>query len=150
MMAAAENASAVAPSAALTGPVARGDVETVRAHLAALADAPEVLEVYRVLSREAIPLAESAGTDRKRDLRSWGEFVRNERFDRVAIASTRRPIVHLHPRRHVKHERIRIHRRILAELRHRDAPHDAALIHRLHPPQQRVAVVDPERHLLER
>ena len=41
-------ASAVAPSAALTGPVARGDVETVRAHLAALADTPEVLEVYRV------------------------------------------------------------------------------------------------------
>jgi predicted short-subunit dehydrogenase-like oxidoreductase (DUF2520 family) len=66
MTAAAENASAVAPSAALTGPVARGDVETVRAHLAALANAPEVLEVYRVLSREAIPLAESAGADRER------------------------------------------------------------------------------------
>jgi hypothetical protein len=39
-------------------------VETVRAHLAALADAPEVLEVYRALSREAIPLAERAGTER--------------------------------------------------------------------------------------
>jgi predicted short-subunit dehydrogenase-like oxidoreductase (DUF2520 family) len=63
MRAAAENASAVAPSAALTGPVARGDVETVRAHLLALADTPEVLEVYRVLSREAIPLAESGGAD---------------------------------------------------------------------------------------
>jgi predicted short-subunit dehydrogenase-like oxidoreductase (DUF2520 family) len=65
MMAAAENVSAVVPSAALTGPVARGDVETVRAHLAALAEMPEVLEVYRVLSRGAIPLAESAGVDRK-------------------------------------------------------------------------------------
>jgi predicted short-subunit dehydrogenase-like oxidoreductase (DUF2520 family) len=63
MTAAAENASALAPSAALTGPVARGDVETVRAHLAALAHTPEALEVYRVLSREAIPLAESGGTD---------------------------------------------------------------------------------------
>jgi predicted short-subunit dehydrogenase-like oxidoreductase (DUF2520 family) len=63
MRAAAENASAAAPSAALTGPVARGDVETVRAHLEALADTPEVLEVYRVLSREAIPLAESGGAD---------------------------------------------------------------------------------------
>ena len=63
MRAAAENASAVAPSAALTGPVARGDVETVRAHLGALADAPEVLEVYRLLSRGAIPLAESGGAD---------------------------------------------------------------------------------------
>ena len=63
MTAAAENVSAVAPSAALTGPIARGDVETVRAHLAALTDTPEVLEVYRVLSREAIPLAESSGAD---------------------------------------------------------------------------------------
>ncbi len=38
LTAAAENARAAEPSAALTGPVARGDVETVRAHLAALAD----------------------------------------------------------------------------------------------------------------
>ena len=45
LTAAAENASALAPGAALTGPVARGDVETVRAHLAALSDAPDVLEV---------------------------------------------------------------------------------------------------------
>ena len=66
MTAAAENVSAAAPSAALTGPVARGDVETVRAHLAALSGAPEVLEVYRVMSREAIPLAESGGTDSER------------------------------------------------------------------------------------
>lgn len=66
LAAAAENVRESAPSAALTGPVARGDVETVRAHLAALAEMPDVLEVYRVLSREAIPLAESAGTDRGR------------------------------------------------------------------------------------
>ena len=66
MTAAAENVSAVAPSAALTGPVARGDVQTVRAHLAALSDAPEVQEVYRTLSMQAIPLAESAGADRGR------------------------------------------------------------------------------------
>ena len=66
LTAAAENVSALAPSAALTGPVARGDVETVRAHLEALADAPEVLEVYRTLSRGALPLAESAGADRGR------------------------------------------------------------------------------------
>jgi len=64
MAAAVENARAVAPSAALTGPVARGDVETVRAHLAALETAPEVLELYRALSREAVVLAESAGADR--------------------------------------------------------------------------------------
>jgi predicted short-subunit dehydrogenase-like oxidoreductase (DUF2520 family) len=66
LTAAVENARALAPSAALTGPVARGDVATVRAHLAALAEMPDVLEVYRVLSREAIPLAEKAGADRSR------------------------------------------------------------------------------------
>jgi predicted short-subunit dehydrogenase-like oxidoreductase (DUF2520 family) len=66
LTAAAENASALAPSAALTGPVARGDVETVRAHLAALANLPEALEVYRELSKGAIPLAESAGAERGR------------------------------------------------------------------------------------
>lgn len=64
LMAAVENVRALEPSAALTGPVARGDVETVRAHLAALAEMPDVLEVYRVLSREAISLAESAGAER--------------------------------------------------------------------------------------
>jgi predicted short-subunit dehydrogenase-like oxidoreductase (DUF2520 family) len=66
LTAAAENVRALAPSAALTGPVARGDVETVRAHLAALEDVPEILELYRTLSREALPLAESAGADRER------------------------------------------------------------------------------------
>jgi predicted short-subunit dehydrogenase-like oxidoreductase (DUF2520 family) len=66
LTAAAENVRAAGPSAALTGPVARGDVETVRAHLEALADAPEVLELYRAMSREALPLAESAGADRGR------------------------------------------------------------------------------------
>jgi predicted short-subunit dehydrogenase-like oxidoreductase (DUF2520 family) len=46
--------------------VVRGDVETVRAHLAALAATPEVLEMYRVLSRAALPIAEKAGADRAR------------------------------------------------------------------------------------
>ena len=64
LTAAAENARAAEPSAALTGPVARGDVETVRAHLAAMAGMPEVLELYRGLSREALPLAERAGAER--------------------------------------------------------------------------------------
>ena len=66
LLAAAENACAVGPSAALTGPVARGDVETVRAHLAALADVPEILELYRVLSRGAVGVAEAGGADRAR------------------------------------------------------------------------------------
>jgi len=63
LAAAAENLIAHEPSAALTGPVARGDVETVRAHLAALADNPALAEIYRALSREALPLAAAGGAD---------------------------------------------------------------------------------------
>ena len=70
LSAAAENLRAQEPRAALTGPVARGDVDTVRAHLAALASSPALLEIYRALSREALPLAAAAGADpaRLRDL----------------------------------------------------------------------------------
>ncbi len=66
LTAAAQNASAVAPAQALTGPVVRGDVETVRAHLAALGETPEILELYRALSREALMIAAEAGADATR------------------------------------------------------------------------------------
>lgn len=47
---------------ALTGPVARGDADTVRAHLAVLtADAPDTVEVYRALATRTADRAESAG-----------------------------------------------------------------------------------------
>jgi predicted short-subunit dehydrogenase-like oxidoreductase (DUF2520 family) len=49
--------------AALTGPIARGDEETVERHLAALAEkAPELLDLYRVLAERtrAIARAEAA------------------------------------------------------------------------------------------
>jgi predicted short-subunit dehydrogenase-like oxidoreductase (DUF2520 family) len=47
------------PAAALTGPVRRGDVETVAAHLAALG--PEDRQLYLLLAREALRLAREAG-----------------------------------------------------------------------------------------
>jgi predicted short-subunit dehydrogenase-like oxidoreductase (DUF2520 family) len=48
--------------AALTGPVARGDVDIVRRHLEALADgAPEALDAYRVLGIETLPVALARG-----------------------------------------------------------------------------------------
>jgi predicted short-subunit dehydrogenase-like oxidoreductase (DUF2520 family) len=47
------------PVAALTGPVRRGDVETVRAHLAVLRGADAHL--YRLLGAEALRLARQAG-----------------------------------------------------------------------------------------
>ncbi len=57
------NIEALGIPAALTGPIARGDVETVRRHLAALAaHAPDLLDLYRVLGREAIEVARDKGT----------------------------------------------------------------------------------------
>jgi predicted short-subunit dehydrogenase-like oxidoreductase (DUF2520 family) len=47
----------------LTGPIVRGDVDTIRRHLGALADDPSALEVYRSLSRARVDLASEAGTD---------------------------------------------------------------------------------------
>lgn len=47
---------------ALTGPVARGDLGTVRKHLAVLADrAPEVVPSYRALAKRTVARSESAG-----------------------------------------------------------------------------------------
>ncbi len=47
----------------LTGPIARGDLGTIRKHLVALEDrAPAVLPIYRQLGLETIPLALGKGT----------------------------------------------------------------------------------------
>ena len=46
---------------ALTGPVARGDVATVRKHLAALEGDPAAREVYAVLGKQVLRLAERRG-----------------------------------------------------------------------------------------
>jgi predicted short-subunit dehydrogenase-like oxidoreductase (DUF2520 family) len=55
MVAAVENLRGREARAALTGPVSRGDWETVRQHLAAIA--PEDAELYRPLARAAARLA---------------------------------------------------------------------------------------------
>lgn len=58
------NALRLGPERALTGPFARGDVESVRAHWAALAAAPEPLrELYRAAARYTIDLARRGGLD---------------------------------------------------------------------------------------
>jgi predicted short-subunit dehydrogenase-like oxidoreductase (DUF2520 family) len=57
-----ENLATLGLPQALTGPVERGDVATVRAHLTALAaDAPAVTDTYRLLSRRALALAMEKG-----------------------------------------------------------------------------------------
>ncbi len=55
VLATIENVVAIGPAAALTGPVARGDVETVRAHLAVLPDGDR--DAYRSMARLAQLLA---------------------------------------------------------------------------------------------
>ncbi len=56
LAAAAANIAALPLEHALTGPVARGDVETVRQHLAALAAQPALRELYRQLSLQLLTL----------------------------------------------------------------------------------------------
>ena len=52
--------SAGLPSA-LTGPIARGDIGTVRDHLAALASFPETLDLYRILGLRTVSIAQAQG-----------------------------------------------------------------------------------------
>lgn len=51
-----QNLTKAAPEAALTGPVARGDVQTVDSQLDALKSHPSVLELYVALARVALEL----------------------------------------------------------------------------------------------
>lgn len=60
--AAVRNTMELGPTGALTGPIARGDAETVRHHLEALKPVDEeVSELYRALGRRALALARRKG-----------------------------------------------------------------------------------------
>lgn len=56
-----QDVAALGASSALTGPVARGDVDTVRTHLASLSDPARA--VYCLLGREALRVARHRGLD---------------------------------------------------------------------------------------
>jgi predicted short-subunit dehydrogenase-like oxidoreductase (DUF2520 family) len=61
------NLSAVKAARALTGPVARGDAGTVEKNLKAIAAVnSDWLELYRLLARRSIELADAANTDKQR------------------------------------------------------------------------------------
>jgi predicted short-subunit dehydrogenase-like oxidoreductase (DUF2520 family) len=59
---AVENVRRLGPAGALTGPVARGDTDTIRAHLARLSE--EDRHLYSVLAGSALTLARQRGLDR--------------------------------------------------------------------------------------
>ncbi|HTJ46476.1 MAG TPA: DUF2520 domain-containing protein [Kofleriaceae bacterium] len=52
-----EKEGIAAIAAALTGPIRRGDAQTIERHLSALANDPEVAEIYRVLGRRTAAIA---------------------------------------------------------------------------------------------
>ena len=62
--ASAHNALLLGPEKALTGPIQRGDIATVTAHLTALAAAPPVIrELYRSSGLQTLDLARRSGLD---------------------------------------------------------------------------------------
>ena len=71
------NARAMGPAPALTGPVVRGDVGTVEAHLAVVAEAgDEALEVLRALGQRQVTLAERRGLAPEAAARLRAAFTR--------------------------------------------------------------------------
>lgn len=59
----AENVSRLGTTDALTGPIVRGDVETVRGHIEALRELPgDELGLYRTLGRRTLEIAQRRGT----------------------------------------------------------------------------------------
>jgi predicted short-subunit dehydrogenase-like oxidoreductase (DUF2520 family) len=57
------NIEAVGVPGALTGPIMRGDVQTIHEHLAAMARrTPELIDMYKTLARHTVSVAEAKGT----------------------------------------------------------------------------------------
>ena len=88
--------------AALTGPIARGDAPTVAGHVAALRQrAPELLELYRLLARQTIPLAREQGGSR----RQAAEQIAANRAPAAGMSRADRPPSQIPPREHQPGER---------------------------------------------
>lgn len=54
-----ENLKSRGPGGALTGPVVRGDEDTLRKHLAALEADPEIKELYKIMARRALSMPQT-------------------------------------------------------------------------------------------
>jgi predicted short-subunit dehydrogenase-like oxidoreductase (DUF2520 family) len=66
MSGALTNMKQALPDDALTGPVVRGDAETIAKHLRALHDHASASNVYRALSAAAVEIAQRRGVDAKK------------------------------------------------------------------------------------
>ena len=69
VLATLNNISTVGPADALTGPIARGDVATVKKHLDALAGNKELTGLYRAMGRWTVQLASRKGSIDKPTIR---------------------------------------------------------------------------------
>lgn len=71
-----ENVLEHGPAGALSGPIARGDVQTVRSHIKALeAHDPALAETYRAIGRRTVELAERKGTVDPADAEALRELL---------------------------------------------------------------------------
>ncbi len=76
-----ENVQQAGLVAALTGPIVRGDVQTVQAHLSALHPLdPELSELYRLLGRRTLRLAAARGMDAEQ-LAALQEALQNHAYN---------------------------------------------------------------------
>jgi predicted short-subunit dehydrogenase-like oxidoreductase (DUF2520 family) len=78
MSGALTNMKQTLPDDALTGPVVRGDAETVGKHVRALHGRGAALEVYRALSAAAVEIAQKRGVDAKKLLAVSGVLRQRE------------------------------------------------------------------------
>jgi len=79
MQATIANVSSMGPAKALTGPIARGDIDTVARHLQSLADcgaADEVEELYRTAGIQTVALALEKGTIGKGEAKKLRDLLR--------------------------------------------------------------------------
>ncbi|MDR3348399.1 MAG: DUF2520 domain-containing protein [Acidaminococcales bacterium] len=68
------NLQSLGPEKALTGPIARGDSQTVGSHLQALP--PEYIGLYKILSRQTLCLAQKSGSLTAEKIKELGEMLR--------------------------------------------------------------------------
>jgi predicted short-subunit dehydrogenase-like oxidoreductase (DUF2520 family) len=75
------NVEETSPAEALSGPVARGGIETVKQHFEAVQrHAPELLPYFAALTGETITLAERKGTLPAEKVEGMREFVRQQQL----------------------------------------------------------------------
>ena len=86
-----DNVFALGPAKALTGPIARGDVQTVRRHLAAIRRRnPPLAELYAVLGARTVELARRKGTLRPAAAEELNEFLRKADLESFALSTNPR------------------------------------------------------------